>query len=327
MDGIATFIKVIDALVDEGKTIKDLSEHIKIPIEDVTDMIKTIFKYGLDTYICIELYDSDMNEIESLEDFNGDIGSIEVVYYGEERDLMEVYKLNDLSQKERWITFNLLKECKGSFIESERSSILSSYANEFESYYEIISKRRIIKQVFDIFDISEEVVLKIYNSINEKRYINIALKNGKFLNNAVPIKFYYNDDLKKWYLEHRKKRNIEYIRFENIKDIEILDKIHKEDINTKYSWGFGNRITRVKLRVFNEKNAKELAIRFLSRKNIMFMKSYDEYFDMEVKVSDISLFKRWARMMAPYVVVISPESLRESMKMEIKTWIQNYSQK
>jgi len=325
MDWLSEFINIMEAGSKGRRTLKEISKITNINSEEIMEFLKSIYSLSLDAYWGIELYDEKDEIIYDLSDFQGNPELIKVKISKNESNIKGLYDLNDLNYQERWVLYDLLSECKGSFIKEEREKILESFHSEFGEKYKIISENRIIKQLLNIFNFHEDTALTLYDSIVEKLYINIRLINGSELHHIAPIRICYNDDFKKWYLECRKKKDIEYIKMENIASVHKTDEFVIDKALPDYYWGNGNKPLKVKLRVFDEKNAKELAVRFLSRKNIKVITKGEGFFDMEVIISDINLFKRWTRSMIPQVVILEPEFLRKDIKEEITSWLNSYN--
>lgn len=343
MDNLTDFYTIISYIKNypEGRTLKEINMDTGINFERLIEIFTFAIKSQVTYYWNIELYNGDEcinyaidedNEIAFDNDADEDNFNIKIIkkYININTrvvlvDNSSIKDINDFTYNQRWAIYDLFNECNVSFADDVRKIIIDCYENEFGEKYKVISKKRIIKQIIDVFDIDENLFIDIYKSICRKRCLDVCLDNGVTIYNISPVRLFYDDDTKKWYFEYITKGNHECLRFDRIKSIKDISGDIKSSEKLHLDWGSGKNRTKIKLRVYNEKNAKEKAIRFLMRKNIINEDYYNTYSDFTVMVSDIELFKRWAREMGAQVVILEPESLRYEFVEYIKKWISKYA--
>ena len=229
-----------------------------------------------------------------------------------------------LNTKERWALYNLLKRSSGEFIDEVRAYIMLCYGDEFSSPYRYLDDRKIVKGNFDVFQLPEYILIRLYDAIDEKQCINLELKSGKSINHISPFRVYFDDELVTWYLYYSVKKNIEIINLNKVKDVTISEQEYYDVQLLRGNWGYGKEPLGVRVRVYDEKSSIDSAVRVLFRKNIVFEQQVQGYFEFRADVYDVNLFKRWVREMGPAVEVLEPHSLRDEMIEILKKWAQVY---
>lgn len=332
MDEAYYLIKIINALEDGSKTIKELSEITGIEKNNLKRFFAMDLKNGgnLLNFWNIELYDEDGNNIYFADSFLEDDDVFpDTEYYMEFlKDDVEVLIFNDvasyepigqLSEKERFLLFEILSLSNSERLNSIKEKIFASQKEYYDKLNKL-SERRIIKQYISLNAFDKGIIVELYKAMDNKNRIILELKSGKKMS-IIPQRILYEDDAARWYLEAVRKGRCFIIDLDNITKIYNEKCIKKQTMDEIYtSFGIGKRITYVKLRVYNEKNAKERAIRFLLRKNIKEQKSFDYYIEIKAKVSDIAVFKRWLREMGPSVVLLEPKWLRKQIIDSLYCW-------
>ncbi|MCX7904761.1 MAG: WYL domain-containing protein, partial [Caloramator sp.] len=191
---------------------------------------------------------------------------------------------------------------------------------EYYDKFNKLSERRVKKQNISLNAFDKGLVKEFYRAIENKNRMVLELKSGKKMS-IIPCRILYEDDTGRWYIEALRKGRCFVIDLDNIIEINKEDSVTRKMADDLYtSFGIGKRILHVKLRVYNEKNAKERAIRFLLRKNITEQKSFEDYIEIKAKVSDIAMFKRWLREMGPSAVLLEPKWLRQEMVDNLHAW-------
>ncbi|MBZ4663738.1 MAG: transcriptional regulator [Caloramator sp.] len=327
MDKITTMLRILASLYDCAKSIKELSEELEVDIDVIKDIIAFDLKAksSILDFWEVKLYAGDKEEIDEklleIEDF-------EDGYVEEYRKLLhddtiieiwidDIKSIDILSGYERFSLYELLKDSDKDFLMDIKNKITQKLESEFKNNYNILKDRRLIKHYNDIFEINIYIINKIFCAIKNKRKINIIKKN-KVIKFASPMCLIYDNDTDNWYLKYLNK-GINYIRLDNIKDIHILDCSINKIRNYKEKYEI------VKIRVFDEKNAKDRAIRYLSRRNIIEIDNGQGYIDIKTKVYDLNLFKRWVRTLGPSCIILEPKDLRDEFKNRLEDWLKIYN--
>lgn len=332
MDEAQYLIKIINALEDGSKTIKELSEITGIEKNNLKRFFAMDLKNGgnLLNFWNIELYDENGENIYFADSFLDDDDVFpDTEYYMEFlKDNVEVLIFSDissyepigqLSEDERFSLFEILSLSDSDRLNNIKEKIFASQQEYYDKFNKL-SERRIIKQNISLNAFDKGLVKELYRAIENKNRMVLELKSGKKMS-IIPCRILYEDDTGRWYLEAVRKGRCFVIDLDNIIEIHKEMNAKRQTMDGIYtSFGIGKRIIHVKLRVYNEKNAKERSIRFLLRKNIMEQKSFEDYIEIKAKVSDIAMFKRWLREMGPSVVLLEPKWLRQEIVDSLHAW-------
>lgn len=328
MDRLNIIFNIISTILNEPKTIKEISHNTKIDI----DLIKDILAFDLRAYSRllkfwqIEIYDSQGNSIEDkLVDLDLEEGIVQSY-----RELLEddcevniwfnTIKTSSLLNKyEKFCLYDIIMESDKNFLNSLKTKLNRYVDKDIKNRYQKLTARRIIKHYNNLFDIDIDFIIQIINAIKMRRKIDIVFKDKKF-NAAVPLNLVYNNDTDRWYLEIYYK-GIKIIKLNNIQSINILEE--KYEVK-KYKLKAQSQI--VKIRVFDEKNAIDRALRYLSRRNILTMENNDGFIDITTKVNDINIFKRWIRTLGVSCIILEPENLRNEFKSRLIEWEKIYKE-
>ncbi|WP_027309497.1 WYL domain-containing protein [Caloramator sp. ALD01] len=329
MDKLSIMLKVIASLYKGAKTIKELSEELELDVDVIKDIVAFDLKAMAKVlgFWEIKLYDEEGNELDR---------ALDELYCSDDEDIcldkcrqlitenttIEIWidnikSIDILNRYERFCLYELLKDSDKQFIKNIKDKITSKLDAEFISEYTILKDRRLVKHYNDIFNIDIELINKIFGAINNRRKINI-IKAERSIEFVSPLCLVYDNDTDNWYLEYFK-RGINHIRLDNIQNIEVLDRCFR--VNK----GYKVRYKVVKIRVFDEKNAKDRAIRHLSRRNIIEIDNGQGYIDIKTKVYDLNLFKRWVRTLGPSCIILEPKDLRDEFKNRLEDWLKIYN--
>lgn len=319
MDNSLKFWLIIDELIDGSKTISELNKKLNIDTKEIKDILTTLYKFNLDGLWNIEIYDGE-DIVTSLEEYKRNYEKLEVML----TNLTEINYSIMLSREERWALYDVLRECNDNFLYKLKEKILKLYDEEFKDKYEAVSNRRLIKQYLGVFNVPKSLIIQLYGYIEKKKTININTLNETIIYDSSPVRIYFDEDMKSWYLEYVKKKKLNYLRIDKIKEIHLSKYRYSLKRGEKHHWGYGKTKTKIKLRIYNEKNAKDIALRFLLRKDIVFEDKTEDYSDYSVFVRDINNFKHWLRSMGSSVIVLEPQNLREQMVNEINKWMKVY---
>jgi hypothetical protein len=230
-----------------------------------------------------------------------------------------------LTKSERWTLFDTLKECGGTFAEDVIKELLHSYNNELNEKYMSISENRIIKRYMDLFNFDEIILLKLYEAIDKRCCINLRLKEGVFLKNISPSRIFLDDNQNRWYLEHIRGGEPFAIWLKKIEVVELLINQNAIEVNVEPYRENKQKMHRIKIRVYNEKNSRERAIGFISSKHIIDEKVSYGYSDISARVMNIEAFRKWVMEMAPQVIILEPEELKLEFGEMVNSWARNYA--
>ncbi|GFR35907.1 helix-turn-helix transcriptional regulator [Thermobrachium celere] len=327
MDKISIMLRILASLFKCAKSIRELSQELEVDVDVIKDIIAFDLKAksGILDFWKIKLYDGNGEELDEkiLE-----VDHFEDGYVQEYRKLLDddtiieiwiddIKSIDMLSRYERFSLYELLKDSDKEFLKDIKSKITQKLNNEFYNDYIILKDRRLVKHYNDIFDVNIYLINKIFCAIKDRRGINI-IKSNRCISYALPLCLIYDNEIDNWYLKYFKK-GINYIRLNNIRDIEVLDK--KIMLNRSYN----EKYITVKIRVFDEKNAKDRAFRYLSRRNIIEIVNGEGYVDITTKVYDLNLFKRWVRALGPSCIILEPKNLRHEFKGRLEEWLKIYN--
>jgi hypothetical protein len=205
-----------------------------------------------------------------------------------------------------------------------KNTILQEYYDEFGEKYRNVSERRVINGYKDIFNFKDDLLLKIYDAIQRRCSINIKLKDGITIKNIIPTKVFLDDDLDKWNLEYFNRGDTEIIWMKRILDVDVLAPSNYSYQEVSAGRDGRKSMTQVKIRVYDEKNARDRSVDFLSPKYIIEEKTEYGFTDITAKVMNVEAFKKWVMEMTPMVIIIEPLELRNEFVKMAENWVKNY---
>ncbi|OFI07068.1 hypothetical protein CLOACE_04730 [Clostridium acetireducens DSM 10703] len=305
---------------DESKTFKEICENLSISKEDLFDILDKLLQYKDFNKVDILITDREntKREIFDVEDMKENTENLDFMVFCTSEYLD---KINVLNNTEIWVLYDFLKTCNNSFIENAASKIIKFYENsKYEDFYKIIKNRRVIKQYLDIFELDEKILLDLYKAINHNQCIKINLNNGSIIYDVSPIKVFFDDDTNNWYLHYGKRKRDYLIKINKVKSIQKCPNSYKKISKNNYTWGFSKHTTIVKVRIYNEKNAIEIAHRYLLKKDILKIDRFNNYLEYTIKIGDENLFLRWARSLGAQLVILKPDFLRKRIIEDILKW-------
>lgn len=240
-------------------------------------------------------------------------------------NLICIDQMQYLTKNERWVLYDALKSCDGSFGNDVKQEILHIYNNEFIDKYMNISENRIIKRFMDVFNFDDIIILKLYEAIDKRCPINVKLKDGIVLKKICPSRIYLDDDQNRWYLEHIRGGEPFNVWLKKIMEVELLPLLNKMYANDEFYKENKKEMHKIKIRVYDEKNSRERAVGFLSAKYIINEKMSFGYSDITAKIMNLEAFKKWVMEMIPQVVVLEPVELKQEFSEMVNSWVKNYA--
>lgn len=226
--------------------------------------------------------------------------------------------IEGFSKQERWVIYSLFRDINGEMVDELKEQILWYYQDEWKDVYKKLNERRVIKELFDLFDLSFDIVYSLYDAIEEEKPVDIKLNNDKVLYGILPLTMYFDEETYEWYLRYEKRRKTHIIR---IKKITKVYKSKNQIQNWQRDQDDNSSGTIVTIRIYNEKSSKDYGLRYIWNKKIHRKTINEDYTEYEIEVDDLNIFRRWVRNMVPSVVVLEPVLLREQIKGEIDNWI------
>jgi hypothetical protein len=328
LEDIGVFLRIIEVLKEGSKSIQDIAAATGMSIMEVRDALEGYLKSSL-RYWELEFFSGDTDESRLTLDDESDTGLLKSKLKPETRVSMwcGLDGINNslfLTGDERWALYDLLKECGSEFIEDVKNTILQEYYDEFGEKYRNVSERRVINGYKDIFNFKDDLLLKIYDAIQRRCSINIKLKDGITIKNIIPTKVFLDDDLDKWNLEYFNRGDTEIIWMKRILDVDVLAPSNYSYQEVSAGRDGRKSMTQVKIRVYDEKNARDRSVDFLSPKYIIEEKTEYGFTDITAKVMNVEAFKKWVMEMTPMVIIIEPLELRNEFVKMAENWVKNY---
>lgn len=328
MEDIGISLRIIEVLKESSKSIQDIAASTGMSSTEVRDNLIHYLKSPL-KYWELEFFDGEGDKNRIILDDVGDTGALKSKLKPETRvsiwcNLDGINNSLFLTGDERWALYDLLKECGSEFVEDVKNAILQEYYDEFGEKYRNVSEKRIINGYKDIFNFKDGLLLKIYNAIQRKCSINIKLKDGITIKNIIPMKVFLDEDLDKWYLEYFNRGDTEVIWMKRIFDIEVLASSNYNYQETGTGRDGRKSMIQVKIRVYDEKNARDRSVDFLSPRYIIEEKTDYGFSDITAKIINVEAFKKWVMEMTPMVIIIEPLELRNEFMKMADEWVRNY---
>lgn len=299
--------------------LEDIKKYMNdINIDKIKDVkLKYYIKEDDDDYIDLSLYEIKNNYYKYKDIIIESKASIELVkalksilFIFDKNEIVEIY--NTL----------LSDDLIDSTVSKKIINILSS--NEYEIYKKIID-REVIKIPNMNIKLNMDKLLSLYDIILEGKIVNLFnIKTNKIISSVILKKLYYDINAYNWKVQYIRKGNVESIRLDYLSDDideSVLESrtgvVRKENSNVTFN--------QVKLRVFNEFNSKEKALRYAVKYKMKIIQINEEFMDLEICIKDNEQLLRWVRTMTPSVVILSPNKLKDKMKEELVLWSSIYS--
>lgn len=226
------------------------------------------------------------------------------------------FSISNLSRIEVYVLKGLLAQNREGFLESVDDELyFEDIDKDFASKLDDIT---LIKKAYDIFNLDEELILDIYDSIVDEKCLDIRKINGNIERGVSPLAMFYKEDTSTWYLEYFKKRGSHTIRLDSIESIVESQEKYAGTRGSSSGWKLNSKPERVRLRIYEERGIVESFTREMIGRKVHRLDYKEGYAELEATVEDINILKVWLRKNTPMAIVLEPEQLRLDMAEEAR---------